>query len=244
MDYHRIRQCRKKVIRMSERSNPKISQFNFLSLKSLSSKISQTLRSFNMSSDLILLDLGCGEKPYLTTISPLTDYYIGLDLFSSSSADIYASATHIPIRDEVVNTIISTQVLEHVFDPSLFSEESYRVLSRNGNLIMSTHGVWPVHSFPKGDYWRWTNQGLHILFDNYDKVTITNCGGAILTFFQLINLYIYSIMPYFILGKVFFAFLNILGFYLDKIPHINKYLPELITIYFLVGSKHNALDLI
>ena len=55
--------------------------------------------------------------------------------------------------------ILSTQVLEHVQSPTIYLDECHRVLSPNGHLLLTTHGIFEDHGCPY-DYWRWTIYGL------------------------------------------------------------------------------------
>ena len=107
--------------------------------------------------------------------------------------------------------------------------EAYRILKKKGVVFLSTHGVWSKHG--KTDYWRWTDSGLHLLFSKYSDVHVICNGGAILCFFQLINLYI-SVLPF---GKrILWLISNILGGLFDKIYRCEKYL---IINYLVTGKK-------
>ena len=65
----------------------------------------------------------------------------------------------IQLADNSVDILLSSQVLEHVYDTDKYLSECYRVLKPNGTLILTTHGHWVFHPDPN-DYWRWTSQGL------------------------------------------------------------------------------------
>jgi SAM-dependent methyltransferase len=120
---------------------------------------------------LVLLDFGCGGKPYAPLFAGPVTSHLGVDLPGNSQVDICMSPDgKIPLPDESVDVVLSTQVLEHVDNPALYLSESYRVLKRGGLLILSTHGYWLYHADPQ-DFWRWTHEGL--------KKTITHAGFAI-----------------------------------------------------------------
>jgi SAM-dependent methyltransferase len=63
------------------------------------------------------------------------------------------------IPDDSFDMVLSTQVLEHVFQPQDYLKEAMRVLKPGGKLILTTHGVWEDHGCPY-DFRRWTYDGL------------------------------------------------------------------------------------
>lgn len=122
----------------------------------------------------VLVDYGCGVKPYEQLFGPAVRSYLGLDVESADEGDV----DHVlqndgtsTLKDEVADIVLSTQVLEHVPDPSLYLEEARRLLRRDGLLILSTHGHMMYHPVPD-DYWRWTRQGL--------RRQLTKCGFDII----------------------------------------------------------------
>lgn len=54
---------------------------------------------------------------------------LNLGLFLGRNVDIQGDLIHLPIKDESVDTIVCTGVLEHVSDPHKAVEEIYRALS-------------------------------------------------------------------------------------------------------------------
>ena len=69
-----------------------------------------------------LLDIGCGNKPFENYILPLVDEYVGCDVIQSSlnKVDIICDACSIPLESEYFNTVISTQVMEHISNLMFF----------------------------------------------------------------------------------------------------------------------------
>jgi colanic acid/amylovoran biosynthesis glycosyltransferase len=109
---------------------------------------------------LVLVDLGCGTKPYRPIFEPYVNQYIGVDLPGNQQAEFFASLdnkTRLP--DSFADIVLSTQVLEHVANPMEYLHECYRILNDPGVLILSTHGYWMYHPNPT-DFWRWTSSGL------------------------------------------------------------------------------------
>lgn len=114
----------------------------------------------------ILLDLGCGLKPFRNIYSKYVDRYIGIDIPSSphdkSKIDIYATGLTLPFKNSTFDIVLSTEVMEHVSDPKLFLDEIHRVLKPNGHLVLTTPFLDPIHEDPY-DYYRYTIYGLRYL---------------------------------------------------------------------------------
>ena len=87
-----------------------------------------------------VLDVGCGTKPYESMI-PHTEY-VGLEFDApenraSKKADIFYDGLYFPLKDSGFDSILTTQVLEHVFEPEIFVAELNRVLKTNGKILLT-----------------------------------------------------------------------------------------------------------
>jgi SAM-dependent methyltransferase len=121
------------------------------------------------------LDVGCGRKPYQKTFFSAAEKYVGMDyLTDRSDPDFVGSATEIPLPDQSFDTVVCTEVLEHVPEPAKAFSEMYRVLRPSGYLILSTPMYWPRHEVPY-DYFRYPYDGL---------LSLLTDGG-----FELVRLY-------------------------------------------------------
>ena len=131
-------------------------------LRQLRQQIEDVIHKFvaNSPQKLVLADYGCGNKPYEPLITPYVARYVGIDLPENPIADIHISPEgKIALADGSLDVVLSTQVLEHVVNPTFYLSEAQRVLKKNGQLILSTHGYWMFHPDPT-DFWRWTSTGL------------------------------------------------------------------------------------
>ncbi len=107
-----------------------------------------------------LVDLGCGDMPYRPLLRAYTDKYLGADLPENSAADLIITVGRpLDLADASVDYVLSSQVLEHVLDPTAYLQECWRILKPDGLLILSTHGHYQYHPHPT-DLWRWTSAGL------------------------------------------------------------------------------------
>ena len=62
---------------------------------------------------------------------------------SNPAADIHGTADDIPLEDDSVDTILCTQVLEHVKRPWIAISEMHRVLRTDGALILTVPNTGP-----------------------------------------------------------------------------------------------------
>jgi len=114
-----------------------------------------------------LLDVGCGEKPYAPLFRDLVDEHVGVDhpesIHPLSAVDVLATAYDIPLEDASFDTVLMTEVLEHLEEPARAIAEARRLLRPGGNLILSTPFMWPLHEEPR-DFFRYSPHGLrHLL---------------------------------------------------------------------------------
>ena len=73
---------------------------------------------------------------------------------------------NMPYLDLTFKYVIADQVLEHVRRPWIAIDEVYRVLEYNGIVIFTTCLMQSIHGVPN-DYWRFTKDGLMVLFENF-----------------------------------------------------------------------------
>lgn len=105
-----------------------------------------------------VVDIGCGMRPYQPFLHKLGLRYVGCDI--DGDCDVLIEPLRpVPLADGSANLVLSSQVLEHVWDLDWYLGECLRLLGPDGRLILSTHGTWHYHPHPT-DYRRWTRDGL------------------------------------------------------------------------------------
>jgi SAM-dependent methyltransferase len=112
-----------------------------------------------------LLDVGCGRKPYRDFVRATR--YVGVDIDTPASralgcADVFYDGETLPFPGENFDTVLCSQVLEHVFEPEAFLREIRRVLRPGGQLVLSVPFAWDEHEQPR-DYARYSSFGLRAL---------------------------------------------------------------------------------
>jgi SAM-dependent methyltransferase len=166
-----------------------------------------------------VLDLGCGKKPYKTLFSNAQDY-IGID-YRSNLAEVKGVGENLPFREESFDTVICTQVLEHVENPKLVLDELRRILTGDGLVLLSTHGFW-IEGHETVDYWRWTIQGLRKIFeDSGFKIVESRSMESYSSFFQFVSLY----TPGNIVGIPLQVLINLSGKFLGGLRNKGPNLP-------------------
>jgi SAM-dependent methyltransferase len=109
-----------------------------------------------------LADVGCGLRPYQACV-PAGVSYLGVDVSAGGSRpDVCAVAAMLPFADASFDTVLCTQVLEHVPDPAAVLHEIGRVLRPGGRLILTAPQTWFLHEEPN-DFMRFTRFGLESL---------------------------------------------------------------------------------
>lgn len=135
---------------------------NWLIKKAVNDKIHARLPKLSG----LVVDLGCGVRPFEHDILQYADNYIGVDwgnTLHGVQADILADLNQpLPIADAAANHVVSFEVLEHLAEPQVMLGEAFRILRRGGQITLSVPFQWWVHEAP-WDYYRYTCHGLEYL---------------------------------------------------------------------------------
>lgn len=192
-----------------------------------------------------LLDIGCGNKPYKSLFNNVINEYIGCDIVQSSRncVDVICPSDKLSFEEGVFDTVLSTQVIEHVENPAALLGEAFRVLKKDGVIIVSGPFFWHLHEEPY-DFFRFTKYGFETLFKNagFKIVEIKPSGGKWTTIAQLFLNVIYSSFKrkrwWKKAIKLFFIHLggtwciNKVAFWLDK-----RNYDSLLTLNYVVVAK-------
>lgn len=99
------------------------------------------------------------------------DEYVGVDIDNSftrlvAAADCFYDGKRIPYADEYFDSVLCSQVLEHVFNPEEFLSEIRRVLRPGGKLLLTVPFVWDEHEQP-ADFGRYSSFGIRALLERH-----------------------------------------------------------------------------
>jgi SAM-dependent methyltransferase len=103
----------------------------------------------------------------------------------------------LPFRGATFDTIVCTQVLEHVSAPWMVASEIFRTLVPGGHLIVTAPFSYFLHDEPY-DYYRYTAYGVKSLFTQmgFEAVTIRSISGPL----TILNEYIQPV--FLVLGHI------------------------------------------
>jgi SAM-dependent methyltransferase len=128
-----------------------------------------------------VLDMGCGNKPYQSLFNNKITGYTGCDINQNklNSVDIVCNILEIPRHNESFDTVLCTQVIEHVYDHRKLLAEANRLLRKGGVMILSGPLYWPEHGVPH-DFFRFTRYGFQELLEEcgFSVTEVQENGGA------------------------------------------------------------------
>jgi SAM-dependent methyltransferase len=164
-----------------ERLAPRCGDLLYLHL----SDLRLALDDYKTDKAIEVLDFGCGGSPY-RALFPRA-HYRRADFGDLRDLDyVIGSDSRVAERSEQFQLVLSTQVLEHVSDPSTYLQECHRLLKKGGTLLCTTHGAFEDHGCPY-DFQRWTADGLRVAMEktgfDVKRVSKLTTGGRALMFF-------------------------------------------------------------
>lgn len=131
-----------------------------------------------------LVDLGSGKVPLYLSYKNYASDLICVDWESSFHKNPYLDHTcnlnePLPFKSEEFNTIILSDVLEHVAKPELLWREMYRILGEGGKVILNVPFFYKVHEVPH-DYFRYTRYALQKFADDlgFKTIVLEETGGV------------------------------------------------------------------
>lgn len=126
------------------------------------------------------LDVGCGRQPYRSYFE-----HVGRKISCDFDAgrgdvDFACPADKVPLPDACMDSILCTEVLEHVPDPLAVWSEFNRLLRPGGRVLLTTPMYWPPHELPY-DFFRYPEHGLRHLVDSsgFRLLAIIPRGGPL-----------------------------------------------------------------
>lgn len=131
----------------------------------------------------VLLDLGCGSKPFARWFHGHVTDYLGTDLTRSphlgaARPEVFARAEQLPFRAGSIDTVLGLSMLDHVPEPTRLLAEARRVLRPGGILMLEFPQMVPLHDEPH-DYFRYTRCGAAWLLEraSFESLDVIPIGG-------------------------------------------------------------------
>lgn len=147
-----------------------------------------------------MMDFGCGSKPYRDLFH--VQEYVGVDIEVSGHAsahkraDVFYDGQTLPFSDGCFDSILASEVLEHVFNLDMILAEMARVIRPGGIALITIPFAWDQHEVPY-DFARYTEWGIkHLLERHGFSVEVQEKTSThIETVAQLIVSYFYKYLP-------------------------------------------------
>lgn len=140
-----------------------------------------------------LADLGCGTAPLYAVYRPKVTTITCIDwpgsLHFKKHVDIEADLNAgIPLKDNTIDTVLCTDVLEHIKEPFLFWRELRRILAPSGVVILAVPFMYWLHEEPH-DYFRYTRHRLAAFCEEsgMNMLELTEYGGPVAVLLDLIG---------------------------------------------------------
>lgn len=131
----------------------------------------------------LVLDVGAGTSPYVACFDGAVRSYISVDLAAvNRGLHCVGSVLALPVQGETLDTVLCTQLLEHVHDPTRALGELNRALAPGGHLVLTAPHLSRLHEEPH-DYYRYTEYGLRHLIEKADlRILSIQPTGGLLSF--------------------------------------------------------------
>lgn len=172
-----------------------------------------------------VLDVGAGHYSRYEKFFKV-EKYVKMDINHSEHVDIVGSVDSIPMDDSSVDSIVCTQVFEHIKYPEKGAKELYRVLKKGGYILLTVPQLNELHEEPH-DYFRYTKYGLKNLFEDvgFKIVEMDQRGGFFSSIAQMIIRFLSDYLDLYnrkFLGKIIGKIIYIFGMLSIKLDGIVK----------------------
>lgn len=132
-----------------------------------------------------LADLGCGKVPLYGVYRGLVDETVCVDWGNSPHANLHLDVeadlgARLPFDDARFDTLILSDVLEHVPEPMLLWREMARLLAPGGHALINVPFLYGLHEVPH-DYYRYSEFTLrrHAVAAGFEVCELTVVGGSL-----------------------------------------------------------------
>lgn len=139
-----------------------------------------------------ILDVG-GGRPWSKDMAKYKDWfkdsdYQTLDNDPNTHPDIVGDIHSMVAVDSSFDALICKAVLQHVENPQQAVNELWRVVKTGGLVLAYVPFVYPYHARAGvyQDYWRFTEDGIKLLFKNFKQIEIQAVDGYAATMLNFI----------------------------------------------------------
>jgi len=175
----------------------------------------------------LLADIGCGSVPYYNMYKDLVTDNVCVDWGKEDGEVSYLDYVadlnkEIPLESDQFNTIVCTDVLEHISNPALLFSEMSRIMKKEAKIIITVPFMYWVHDAPY-DYHRYTRFMLseYCNRNQLNVLSVEEYGGLPEILYDLVYKgYIFYNLP---LRKAFLYCWKVLGTFLYRRSFVKRW---------------------
>jgi SAM-dependent methyltransferase len=196
--------------------------------------LKQLVRRKIEENSLRAINIGSGN----TNISP---HILNVDFMNYSHVNIICDIQNLPFRDDSLDCVINVAVLEHLEHPEKVVEEIKRVLRPGGIVYSYFPFIQGIHASPS-DFSRRTDEGLKLLFHQFEIIKIKPSGGPVSGFLWIFQEFIslllsFGIKPLYRLIHILIMLLTFPLKYLDAVLIFHPMAANISTGFTLIAKK-------
>lgn len=131
-----------------------------------------------------LVDLGCGTVPLYAAYRPLVSEVTCVDWSGNETSARHLDVAHdlnqpLPLESNRYDTVILSDVLEHIRRPEALLAEVARILAPSGKLLLNVPFFYWLHEQPH-DYFRYSEHALRSFIEQcgLSLILLEGLGGA------------------------------------------------------------------
>jgi SAM-dependent methyltransferase len=140
-----------------------------------------------------LVDLGCGKVPFYAAYRDYADEVICVDWANSANKSEHLDyecdlSQTLPFHNSEFDTILLSDVLEHIPEPEGLWQEMNRILSTDGVVLLNVPFFFRLHEEPY-DYYRYTEHALRRFAEKhgFEVLILQSVGGSPEVFTDLLG---------------------------------------------------------
>jgi uncharacterized protein YbaR (Trm112 family)/SAM-dependent methyltransferase len=119
---------------------------------------------FNALPDSSILNFGSGVQNVIDHPA-----LVNFDIYPHANADIVGDGHFLPFLDESMDGVWLCAVLEHLKRPFDVADEVFRVLKKDGFVLIAVPFMQPRHGSP-ADFFRYTLDGIRSVFSKFKEI--------------------------------------------------------------------------
>jgi len=174
------------------------------------------LKAYYVAENLVkgkLLEIGCGEGRGVDLLAPKASSYTAVDKIEEvveglsakylESSFIQANIPPLPFEDNLFDTVVSFQVIEHIKEDVTYLKEIHRILKPGGKAYISTPNIKMTLSRNPWHIREYTAQELTDLSKkHFSRVEMKGIGGndKVMTYYEQNKASVHKIMRFDILN--------------------------------------------